>query len=169
MFTGYPFCDSECPSVVISFATCSAGLCLLSFMLLIMYTTPLTFWIQFVLLLSLRVTLTMIFAIFLGVVISFLSWVLLSDQVPQPCHYWEYTFVKYFPLQSHWHILSCMMLSSLWNALYTCLILIFISCTRSLSLVTIFSRQMYLSTSWLVEAQCTNHPLWKNIQQATYT
>ena len=86
-------------------ATWPAHLCLLSLMLLTMSVTPLCARIHSVLFLSLRVTPIMILSIFLWVVISFSSWVLLNDQVsPAISHYWEYTFVKCFPLQSHWHI-----------------------------------------------------------------
>ena len=81
---GYPFCDSDCPSVVTSprhvprpsvfaFSYVPDNVC---------HTT--LFRIQFVLFLSFRVTPTMILSIFLWVVTSFSSWVLLSDQVSQP-------------------------------------------------------------------------------------
>ena len=103
MSTGFPFCDTNCPSIFTSprhvarpsvFAFSYAP-----------SVTPLCFRIHFVLFLSLRVTPTMILSIFLWVVTSFSNWVLLSDQVSQLCvNYWEYTFVKCFPLQSHWHI-----------------------------------------------------------------
>ena len=65
-------------------ATWPAHLCLLSLMLLIMSVKPLCFRIHSVLFLSLRVTPIMILSIFLWVVTSFSSWVLLSDQISQP-------------------------------------------------------------------------------------
>ena len=68
-----------------------------------MSVTPLCFHIQFVLFLSFRVAPTMILSIFVWVVISFSSWVLLSDKSHSHISLLE-VHVKYFPLQSHWHI-----------------------------------------------------------------
>ena len=86
-------------------ATWPAHLCLLSLMLLIMSVKPLCFRIHSVLFLSLRVTPIMILSIFLWVVTSFLKLgVAKRPGLTAICHYWEYTFIKCFPLQSHWHI-----------------------------------------------------------------
>ena len=60
--------------------TCPAHRCLLSLLFLIMSVTAVCFRIQFVLFLYFRVTPTTILSIFLWVVISFSSWVLLSYQ-----------------------------------------------------------------------------------------
>ena len=149
MSMGYPFCDSDCPSVVTSpLPHVPTHLCLLSLMFLIMSVTPLCFRIQFV-------TLSILegdsyhdsFHLPL-VVTSFSSWVLLSDQVSQP-----YVItgsihsLNAFLFSLIGTFLSRMMLSSLQNALHPCPILLFISCTWSWSLVTICPRYTYLSTS----------------------
>ena len=55
MSTGYPFCDSDCPSVVTS-SYLSRSSVLAYLMFLIMSVTPLCFRIQSVLFLSLRVS-----------------------------------------------------------------------------------------------------------------
>ena len=81
-----------------------AHLCLLSLMFLIMSVTPLCFRIQFVLFLSLRVTPTMILHLPLGCDQFLKLGVAKRPGLTAICHYWEYTFVKCFPLQSHWHI-----------------------------------------------------------------
>ena len=122
-------------------ATWPAHLCLLSLMLLIMSVKPLCFRIHSVLFLSLRVTPIMILSIFLWVVTSFSSWVLLSDQVSQP-----YVItgsihsLNAFLFSLIGTFLSRMMLSSLQNALHPWPILLFISCIWSWSLVTICPR-----------------------------
>ena len=69
-----------------------------------MSVTPLCFRIQFVLFLSLRVTPIMILSIFLWALTSFSLGVAKSPGLTATCHYWEETFIKCFPLQSHWHI-----------------------------------------------------------------
>ena len=85
-------------------------------MFVIMSVTPLYFWIQFVLFLSFRVIPTMVISIFLWVVTSFLSSVLLNYQDSQPyvitgSIHWLNGFL--FSLIGTF--LSCMMLSSLPN------------------------------------------------------
>ena len=116
-------------------ATCSAHLCLFS----------LCFRIQFVRLLSLRVNLTMILSIFLWVVISFSTWVLLSDQVSQPYGIPCRThLLNAFLFSLIGTFLSRMMLFSLQNAFHPCPILLFISCTWYWSLVTICPIYTYL-------------------------
>ena len=86
-------------------ATCPAHLCLLSLMLLIMSVTPLCFRIHSVLFLSFRVT-----PIYVSLHLplrcdQFLKLgVAKRPDLTAIFHYREYTFVKCFPLQSHWHI-----------------------------------------------------------------
>ena len=86
-------------------ATWPAHLCLLSLMLLIMSVTPLCFRIQFCTLSilqgdsyhdSLHLPLSCDQFLKLGVA--------KRPGLTAICHYWEYTFIKCFPLQSHWHI-----------------------------------------------------------------
>ena len=63
-------------------------------------------------------------------------------------NYWEHTFVKCFPLQSHWHIfVSHDVVPAYRMHSHPCPILLFISCTWSWSLVIICPRYTYLSTS----------------------
>ena len=105
MSTGYPFCDSDCPSVVMSprhvvrpsvFAfsyvpdnVCHTTLfadpvCTLSVLQGDSYHD------------SLHLPLGCDQFLKLGVA--------KRPGLTAICHYWEYTFVKCFPLQSHWHI-----------------------------------------------------------------
>ena len=130
----------------LSLATCSAHLCLLSLMVLILSVTKLCFWIQFAGFRSVRDP-TMILSIFLRVVTSFLNWILLSDHVSQP-HVITVSMhsLNAFLFSLIGTFLSHMM-SSLQNALHPCPIPFFISYTRSWSLVTICPRYTYLSTS----------------------
>ena len=147
MSIGYPFCTSDCPSVVTSprhvtrpsvFAFSYAPdnichtvlftdpVCTLSVLQGDSYHDSLHFW----------------------VVISFSSWVWLSDQVSQPYVITGSTHsLNAFLFNLIGTFLSRIMLSSLQNAFHPCPILLFISYIWSWSLVTICPRCTYLSTS----------------------
>ena len=139
---------TDCPSIVMSPRHVTVHLCLLSRMLLIMFVTALCLRIQFVLFLSLGVTPTMIFSIFLWVVTSFLSWVLLRDQGSEP-----------YVMTGSTHSLNPFLLVSLahfclaWCCpayrMHSIPVRFSFSffCIWSWSLVTIWPRYTYLSTS----------------------
>ena len=113
-----------------------------------MSVTSLCLRIQFALFLYFRVTPTMTLSIFIWVVISFSSWVLLSDQFSQPYVITESNHsLNAFLFSLIGTFLSCMMLSSLQHALHSCPILLFSSCIWSWSLVIVCPRYTYLSTS----------------------
>ena len=146
MSTGYPFCDSDCSSIVTSPRQVSRpsvfavpyvpdNVC---------YTT---LFPHAVCTLSMRVTPTMILSIFRWVVTSFSNWVYLSDQVS---HSYFITgsihSLNTFLFSLIGTFLSRMMLSSLPNAQHPCPILLFISSTWSGSLVSICPRYTYPST-----------------------
>ena len=128
---------TDCPCLL---ATCLAHLCLLSLMFLIMSVIPL-FPDLVCTSLPFRVTPTMILSIFLWVVISFSSWVLLSDQVSQP-----------YVVNGSTHSLNAFDFSLIGTFFPYRMLpipvrfsLLFISCTCSWSLVTFRLRYTYLS------------------------
>ena len=103
MSTGYLFYDW--PSAVTSPCHMTRHLCLLSLMLLIISITTLCFRIQFVLFLSFRVdSYHDSLHLPLGCDQFLKLGVAKRPGITTICHYWEYTLVECFPLQSHWHI-----------------------------------------------------------------
>ena len=146
--TGYTFYDSDCPSVVTSpryvfrpsvfaFSYVPDNVC---------HTT--LFPDPVCTLSVLQVTPIMILSIFLWVVISFSSWVLLNGHVSQSYVITESIHsLNAFLFSLIGTFLSRMMVSSLQYLLHPCPILIFIACAESWSLVTIWPIYTYLSTS----------------------